>query len=474
MKRMLTIGLLLLAGLTGCEDKRAEQAKALETELRANLVALAPAGEAPGLVFETLTLTPAEKEADGFRGKIAGIELAVGDGSRIPIGEVGFTLKPEGDDLRHYSDFALPATIAAKLKDGTEFSLKLAGVGGTATWSNAFQNWTAADIDGGRLDFAVPAEKVTASAERFAYTLATKPGAEGRVDQTSSLTASGIVFDSPEAAGTIASLRIDADVTGAKMADLVALNADYRKAVGAKDMKALGEVLGKMAHAIGAFEVRFAAEKVDQTDVASQEHLVVGRSGFSFGMAGLDGAQSTVRAAVDYDGLALAEAADPTDDMAMLVPTGIRLKLGFEKVPTEKLIQLAGDAAAASGGETTEGLQLAAMMFVAGIQGALAEAGTELHIADSLVRMPESETAIAGLVMMDPQALMGATGKLEFEVAGFDKLSARLESLIGPEFANWLRDVAVEKPKDGATRAAFEVMLAPDGSITVNGQPLPQ
>ena len=474
MKRMLLIGLLLLAGLAGCEDKRAEQAKALEAELSANLAALAPAPNAPGLAYQTLTLTPAESEADGFRGKIGCVEIAVGDGSKIPVGEIGFTLKPEGDDLRHYSDFALPETIAAELADGTEFSLKLAGVDGTATWSNAVQNWIDANLTAGRLELAVPGEKVTASADAGAYQLATKPGADGRADQTSSFTASGIAFASPEASGTVANLRVDADVTGARMADLAALNADYRKAVGAKDMKALSDVLARMARAIGGFEVRFAAEKIDQTDVASKEHLVVGRSGFSFGMKGLDGAQSTVSAAFDYDGLELAEAADPTDDMAMLVPTGIRLNLGFEKVPTEKLISLAGDAAASSGGETIEGLQLAAMMFVAGIQGALAEAGTELHIADSLVRTPEAETAIAGLVMMDPQAMMGATGTLEFEVAGFDKLSARLESLIGPEFANWLRGVAVEKPKDGGTRAVFELALAPDGSITVNGQPLPQ
>jgi hypothetical protein len=161
------------------------------------------------------------------------------------------------------------------------------------------------------------------------------------------------------------------------------------------------------------------------------------------------------------------------DDMSMLLPLGVRLDLDFQKVPTEKLIQLAAESAAETG-DSPDALQLAGMMFMMGIQGALAEAGTELHIADSLIRMADAETAIAGLLVMDPAALMGATGAVELEVAGFEKLAERIERLVGPEFAGWLRQVAVEKPKDGDKRAIFALALAPDGSVTVNGQPLPE
>jgi hypothetical protein len=472
MKRWLIAG-LLLAGLSGCSDERAEQAKALEAELRTNLASLAPAGTAPGLLFETLTLTPAQSEADGFAGRLGGVVLEAGDGSKIPVGDVGFTLKPEGDNLRHYSDLTLPETISAKLADGTEFTLKLAGPSGGMTWSNAYETWVAADVATGRVEFALPAEKLTMSADSTAYTLATKEGTEGRVDQNSSFTAKGIAFDSPDASGTAASATVDSVVTGAKMAELVELNADYRKAIGAKDMKALGEVLTRMSRALGGVEVRFAAETFEQKDPVAKERFAVARSGLRFGVAGLDGAQSAIRLGFDYDGLEFAEPIDPVDDMSMLLPLGVRLDLDFQKVPTEKLIQLAAESAAETG-DSPEALQLAGMMFVMGIQGALAEAGTELHIADSLIRTAEAETTIAGLLLMDPAALMGATGAVELEVAGFEKLAARIERLVGPEFAGWLRQVAVEKPKDGDKRAVFALALAPDGSVTVNGQPLPE
>jgi hypothetical protein len=342
------------------------------------------------------------------------------------------------------------------------------------TWSNAYKTWVAADLGTGRIDLEIPTEKLTASAESTAYKLATTDGAEGRVNQEGSFTAKSIAFASPEAAGTAAGLGIESTVTGAKMAELVALNADYRKAIAAKDMRALGEVLGKMSRALGAFEVRFAAETLEQKDPAAGESLAIATSGFRFGMAGLDGPQSSVRIGFDYDGLAFAEPIDPMDDMGMLLPLAMRLGLDFQKLPTEKVIQLATESLAQTG-DSPEAMQLAGMMFFMGIQGALVEAGTELHIADSLIRTAEAETMLAGLLVMDPSALMGATGAVELEVAGFEKLVARLETFMGPDFANWLRQVAVEKPAaDGAMRTVFALALAPDGSMTVNGQPLPQ
>ena len=475
MKRLLIVGLLLLVGLGGCADKRAEQAKALEAELKAKLAEAAPLNGAPGLQFETLALTPADKEADGFQGKITGLVLVFGEAEKIPLGEASFTLKPEGDDLRHYSDLKLPETIAAKFQDGTEFSLKLAGFGGTATWSNAYSNWIAADLAIGAIEFAAPAEKLTLTAEGAGYTLASKDGAEGRVDQTSSFTASKIAFDSPNGSGTAGKITADFSVTGAKMAELVKLNADYRKAIVAKDMAALGEVLGKMTHALGGVEARFAAEDTVQKDPAANESFALANSSFTIGIGGLDSPQSNIRVGFDFGGLAFTEPTDPNDDMGMLLPTAVRLNLAFAKVPTDKLIELAATSASGVGGDSADALQLAGMMFVVGLQGALAEAGTELQIADSLIKTADAETNLAGLLTMDPNAAMGATGTIELKVAGFDKLAERVERLASPELADWLRQVAKEETAaDGSKLAIFELALVPDGSITVNGQPMPQ
>lgn len=475
MKRPLIAGLLLLVGLAGCADKRAEEAKALEAELKAKLAEAAPIGGAPGITVATLTLEPAAAEADGFTGKITGLVLDFGEGGKIPLGEASFTLKPEGEDLRHYSDLVLPETIAAKFPDGAEFTLKLAGLGGTLTWSNAYSNWAAADIAVGRIEFAAPAEKATVTAAGAGYKLASKDAGEGRVDQTSSFTASEIAFAAPDASGTAAGMTSDFTVTGARMAEFAKLNADYRKAIVGQDMAALGAVLGKMTRALGGFEARFGATDLRLEDPAAGESFAVASLSFGFGIAGLDGAQSNLRLGLDYGGLAFAEPLDPADDMGMILPTAIRLNLGFAKVPTETLIELAAGSAADLGGDSTEALQLAGMMFMLGLQGALAEAGTELTIADSLVQTLEAETRLAGLLVMDPNAAMGATGGIELRVAGFDKLALRVERLIGPEFAGWLRQVAkTETAADGGTVAAFDVALTPDGSITVNGQPLPE
>jgi hypothetical protein len=475
MKKFLIVGLLLLVGLAGCADKRAEQAKALEAELKAKLAEAAPAGGAPGLLYDTLTLTPAAQEADGFRGEITGLVLDFGADGKLPLGEASFTLKPEGDDLRHYSDLKLPETIAAKFPGGSDFTLKLAGFGGTATWSNAYATWVDADIALGRVDFAIPSEKVTVGLESAGYKLASKDTGEGRVDQIGSFVASKIAFDSPDASGTAGKIAVDATITGARMAELVKLNAEYRKALVEKNLAALGEVLGKMSRALGGFEVRFAAEDTMQKDPVADESFALANSSFTVGMQGLDGAQSGIRIGFDYGGLAFAEPVDPADDFGMILPTAMRLNLDFAKVPTEKLIELAASSASETGGDSTDALQLAGMMFMMGLQGALAEAGTELHIADSLVKTAEAETNLAGLFVMDPQAVMGATGTIELKVAGFDKLAVRIERLAAPEFADWLRQAAKEEAAaDGSKLAVFEVALAPDGSITVNGQPFPQ
>lgn len=475
MRRLVIAGLLLLVGLGGCTDKRAEEAKALEAELKAKLAEAAPIGGAPGIDVETLTIVPAEAEADGFKGHITGLVLDLGEGGKLPLGDASFTLKPEGEDLRHYSDLVLPKVIAAKFPDGAEFTLKLAEFGGTATWSNAYANWVAADITAGALEFAAPSEKVTVTAAGAAYKLASAEAGEGRIDQSSSFTASEIAFAAPDGSGTAASMTSDFKVTGAKMAELAALNAEYRKAIVGKDMAALGTVLGKMTRALGGLDVRFATTELRFKDPVAMENFAVASSSFGFGVTGLDGPQSKIRLGFDYGGLAFAEPLDPADDMGMILPTAIRLNLDFAKVPTEKLIELAAASAGDLGGDSAEALQLAGMMFMLGLQGALAEAGTELTIADSLVKTPDAETRIAGLLVMDPTAAMGATGAIGLQVAGFEALALRLERLIGPEFAGWLRQVAkLETAADGGTTAIFDLALTPDGSITVNGQPLPE
>lgn len=476
MTRTVMAALLLLAGLAGCSDPRADQAKALEAELEAELAAAAPRDGAPGILFETVTIAPDEEKETGFKGGVTGLALDLGSEGRFPIGTVSFLLAPDGDDLRTFSDIKLPAKIEGTLPEGVDFAVSIPDAGGTAIWSNAQKIWLAADLDLGRIDVASRARKLTASAEAVRYKLETQAGPDGRSDRRSTLAAERIAVATPETSGSAGQATLLYSMTGAKLAELAKLDAEYRKAVVEKNMAALADLLRRMAQALRGFELRFEATDSAQTDAETGESLALARSGFAFGMGGLDEPQSQLRLGFDYAGLALPEATGLDADERAVLPTTLRLNLDFAKVPTAKLIDLAGSSAMEIGeGGGPEAFQLAGMMLLFGLQGALAEAGTELRIVDSLVETAEARTAIAGLLTMDPQAMMGATGAIDLEVAGLDRLAARIDRLLSSELAVWLQQVAERKPAaDGTSLARFRLALGADGSFTVNGQKLPE
>lgn len=475
MTRLVAAAMLLLVGLAGCSDPRADQAKALEAELTAKLMQSAPKDGAPGIVFETVTIAPDEEHDTGFKGGVTGLALDLGPEGRLPIGTVSFLLHPDGEDLRTFSAIRFPTEIQGKLTNGTDFQISAPAAGGTAIWSNLQNAWIAADLDLGRIEAKSASQKLTVAADAVKYKLETQAGTDGRSDQSSSMTAERITVAAEDGSGTAAAVAVRYSMTGAKLAELAKLNAEYQKAAVAQDVATLADVLRRMTQALRGFELRFEATDSTQQDPASDEVLKLANSGFTFGMSGLDEAQSQMRFGLDFAGLTLPEAAMLDEDERAAIPSTLRLNFDLAKVPTAKLIEVAGSSAMGIGdGGSPEAFQLAGMMMLFGLQSALAEAGTELRILDSAIETIDARTVIAGLLVMDPQAMMGAAGAIDLEIAGLDRLTSRIERLVSPDLAAWLKQVAVAKTaEDGTSLATFRVELAADGSFTVNGQPLP-
>lgn len=476
MTKFVLAAMLLLVGLAGCSDPRADQAKALQAELAAKLMQSAPKDGAPGILFETVIVSPDDERDTGFKGGITGLALDLGPQGRLPIGTVSFVLLADGEDVRSFSDIRLPTEIAAKLTDGTDLAIAMPAAGGTAVWSNAQDAWIAADFDLGRVELTSVSEKLAAAVDLLRYKLETQPGTEGRSDQNSSLAAEGLAVKTEEGEGTAATVSVRYSMTGAKLAELAKLNAEYQKAAVTQDVATLADVLRRMTQALRGFELRFEATDSRQTEPESTEAVKLAASGFTFGMSGLDEAEAQMRLGLDLGGVELPEAAMLSEDERAAIPSALKLNLDLAKIPTAKLIEIASSSTLGLGKDAggPDTLQLAGMMMLFGLQNAFAEAGTELRISDSAIETIDARTAIAGMLAMDPQAMMGATGTIDLEVAGLDRLASRIERLVSPELAAWLKQAAVTgTAADGSSLASFRLELTADGSFTVNGQPLP-
>lgn len=441
-----------------------------------------------------------EPNGDNYRVRVNGVALELNGGRRADFGALRLDAKWENDD-RLQVRVQLPARAAVRdPRLGKIASLSLRSQDVSLAWSESLGMLVSQDIRAQALKFQSPGNpRVAMSLDHLDGTMRLTKADGGRHDLKESWNARGLraaVEDMgaakagrAETSFTVASLQGGGTYHGL---DIAAYKALLQGLEGAKTPD---EVIDKVMSKLDPKALLALARAADG-DFAMEKlrGLLPGGEKIGFENLKLSGGWSTeteglhrFHLAFAANGLDLPEAAGPVGKR----PTRMGVRLVFEKVPaTELLTNLMGvlrtqvetDLASRPGRKSPSDASRAAEDAKRKSQESLVRAGAAMQIEEVSLGAEEYDVTITGQLKAVTGTL-GIAGTARIMVRGLASLSAvaqdggKDKALGAGNLAmlGGFKEFAVPgKDAQGRDVDVFDLMLKPDGGITINGRdPLP-
>ena len=477
MRKHWTFGLILLVALAGCGDKKAEQAKALQQELQDLLAKTAAADKQ--FTYGDVTVTP---DGDVFDASIDKLAAPIAGSAPIDFGKVTFKITPDGDDMRKFSDVVLPTSLVVKGTDGTELAkLGLDLDHANGSWSKNM---------GVILNVDILFKTVTASHEAtgdnltgtaVGYQVASTDGGQNGWDQNASFSAQQVAYTGKDGQVSVSDLSITSNAAGAKMADILAMRDDWKKAAASGKADQVVPLLGKLLSLIKSVKFAIALGKTSVSQ-GTQTLFSLGSLNFDFGLDGLDQPKSKLLSGLKYAGLSIPDLkAMIGPSGADLVPTDFGFKYGADDVPLGNAIALAGKNLANVDATDQTALMGAGMAMAGVMDQAFAQAQTKIYVSDGTVTAPAFTAKFDGQSQILQGAAMGGSGTLNLQISDISAIVARLSQYTGDPQKDQIVSALqqMQQLSDPGTDAAgnkidrFKVTLDQDGKTLINGKPMP-
>jgi hypothetical protein len=477
MRKHWTFAFILLVALAGCGDKKAEQAKGLQQELQ-DLLAKA-AGTDKKITYGDVAVTP---DGDVFDASIDKLAVPIAGSAPIDLGKITFKIAPDGDDMRKFSDVVLPASVVLKGSDGTEIAkLALALDHANGSWSKSMGQILNADLLFKTITASHESTGDNLTGTAVGYQLTSTDGGQNGWDQNAGLTAKQLAYSGKDGQASVADLAITSNAGGAKMAELLAMRDDWKKAVESGKPAQVIPLLGKMLSLVKTLKVAIALGKVSVSQ-GTQALFSLGSLNFDFGLDGLDQPKSKLVSGLKYAGLSVPDLKAMIGPAgADLVPTDFGFKYGADDMPLATAIDLAGKNLANVDSTDQTALMGAGMAMAGVIDQAFAQAQTKIYISDGTVTAPAFNAKFDGQVQTQQGAAMGGSGTLNLQVSDMDAVIARLsqyaddpqkDQIVGS--LQKLKELSDPGTDDtGKKIDKFKVTLDQEGKTLINGKPLP-
>jgi hypothetical protein len=477
MRKFWWIGLVLLIGLSACGDKKAEQAKALQQEIK-DLLAT-NIGNDKTLTYGDVTVTP---DGDAFAVTIDKIVLTPPQISPIDLGKIGFRLTPDGDDTRKFSDLSLPPSVTVKDTDGKEVKISVALDHASGSWSKKMQQLLTADILLKSIEASKPSDASKAQASEVYYQLQSKDNGQGVYDQSTAGGTKLFTFADKDGQIALADLKIASNLGGAKLAELLALRAASQKAA---DSGKPDQMLPLIAKVFRLFKSVKSTVSIGQVTVAAGGTTVFSLGGLNFDFAMQDTDQPKVNmvSSLSYTALSVPQMKDLVGGMgAEILPTDLGLTLKVNDLPIAVIL----DNWSKTLPDTKlgdENAMLGTGMLAAGAAvQAIQQGAVKMTISDGKLKAPGLSGSFTAEVNNDAKAPMGFTGAATIELSDLDALIAKGQQYANePTTAEILGVLRMMRAlSDHGTDAAgkpvdrFKITMDPQGNTLVNGKsPIP-
>src|SRR5262245_12404225 len=323
MTRVWRIAILLLVGLAACSDKKAEQATALKQEIVDLLTKAAGDGKQKFITYGEVAVTP---NGDAFTVSIDKLAVTAPDSKPIDVGTIGFKLTPEGDDIRRFSEISLPQTIVFKGSDGKEEAKATLAIDhGSGNWSKKMGQLLSADVLLKNFELTQTAKADKVSAADVSYQLQSKDNGQGVFDQQASVGSKLITISDKDGQVAIADFKGSSNVGSAKLAELMALRAEWQKL--AESQKS-GEVLPLGVKTFRLFKTMKVGLALGQSTVSAggTKLFSIGAFGLDFGMENVDQPKVNLSSNFRYAALSIPQLKDLVGGLgAEILPTDFNM-----------------------------------------------------------------------------------------------------------------------------------------------------
>jgi len=477
MNKFWRIGLVLLIAVAACSDKKAEQATALKTEIE-GLLAKAAGPDKKNISYGDVTVTPGD--GDAYSVTIDKLTVPLPDAQPLDLGKVGFKLTPDGDDMRKFSDLAIPQSLTVKDSAGKSVgTIDMVLDHGTGSWSKSIGLIMNADILIKTLKASQDGSGDNLTAQNVSYQVASTDAGNGSWDQKGTFGAKQLAISGKDGNLTANDLAATSNIGGIKLAEFAALQADWKKALESQKPDQALPLLSKMVSLIKSIHGEFTVGQVSAAD-ATHQLFSLGSFGFDFGAEGLDQPKSKLSTGLRYAGLAVPELqqmAGPAG--AELAPTDFGIKLGMDDVPVPTAIDLAGKSMGGMNMSDQGALMGASMMIAGALEQALIQASTKINITDGTLMAPAVTGTFSGQALADKAAAMGASGSLDIVLSDLDAVIAKVSAHSDDPSAQQIVGVlqTMKGLSDRGTDSSgkptdhFKVTLDAQGTTLVNGKP---
>ena len=478
MNKYWRFALVLLVAVVACSDKKAEQATALKTEIE-GLLAKAAGPDKKSISYGEVTVTPGD--GDAFNVTIDKLTVPLPDAQPLDLGKVGFKLTPEGDDMRKLSDLSIPQSLKVKDTTGKDLgTVNLVLDHGNGSWSKSLGVVLNLDLLIKTLEISQDSSGDSVNALNVTYQITSTDKGSGVWDQKGTFGAKQLVLSGKDGNLTANDLAATSGIDGIKLAEFIALQADWKKALESKKPDQMLPVMAKMASLMKSIHGEFSVGQISAADASHKQLFAIGSFGFDFGAEGLDQPKSKLSTGLRYAGLAVPELTQMAGPAGSeLVPTDFRFRLGMDNVPVPVAIDLASKSMGDTNMSDQSALMGASMMMVGALEQALVQAGTKISITDGTLMAPAVTGKFSGEALADKAAAMGASGSIDIVVSDLDaviaKISSHADDPSAQEIVGMLQTMKglSDRGADSSGKPTdhFNVTLDAQGTTLVNGKP---
>lgn len=191
---------------------------------------------------------------------------------------------------------------------------------------------------------------------------------------------------------------------------------------------------------------------------------------------GMDQPMAKASLTLSHQGLA-ATAPDPS--MQDFTPTESSITFQLENLPIQGIIEQVRAAAPQLAGAPPDQQDMVAFMLMGIVQQAMAQAKTQLKLADWRIRSTAATLDLNGVIETSMESMMGAVANARITITGLDRVVDLVKQMSGPDSSDAagldvLRGYSNRTTgADGVVTDVYDVAFTPQGQLMLNGKEFP-
>ena len=449
--------------------------------------------------FDSVDVKPQGKS---FRVTLSGVRLTVDPEEQavIEVGAASFTMTPaselDGEPTYRISDLDVPKRWLLKEGAETGGAIEMESLTYEGLWSFAYLSNLDGELAAGKVSLEVPDGTPVAFLESSKGSFKAEQTTAGRFDFVGDFRSEGLRIEDEEFLLELGSLGASAkmpDYDLAGMADAMRKAAEAGAGQAASDGNAFTSFLSDMWSQAPDSRFDMSAKGLKGLQQESKDTFEIDAIDFGYGVSSLANALSKVDFSLAQSGLRVGGPDAETNGLsAALMPADGTAVLTLDRFPLATVMKLAAplakEAAAVDSAEGQVPQIPDGMAQETGLKvlDALVASGTSLDLSGTRFATPESEITFKGGFVVDPAAAFAARGTLLIEAVGFDSMiELAKQSMNDPDpevrenamgAMNFLGMIKTYADRDSANPERpvdrFQVELAANGALTVNGLPI--